>query len=726
MSDETQPFDTGVTEITIGNDDRDRKAREAADTQAWMRKLNAARKFDKGAREQYAKDRLAVKNPPKAFKVSVPIAAVYIDILKAYLYARNPDLNVTPAEATLPPPMDDVLNLARKQTRDDKEALAQGQEAGLLAAQQLDGQPVDARALVAQAVRAKLEQIARERAEEMIRPFHERHQEAKQLAQTLEILIARFWQRADLKGAALSTLGAGLTVATGWFKATWQERQGEDPTVAKQIEDLQTQVGRVRASVEGLAEDEAAEPNAKAAELEQQIAGLKERLQVPVSRGLAIDFISSENIQVAPGVNLDKYLDAPWIAHYDYPTLADAKAMFPGVDLDKATSYYPEKAATGHDPLDATQPNAEDAERFRRYPESSDVEPHVCVIEVWNRQSGQVLTFAKGVPGYAKPPYTPPRTRQFYPFFQFAPLVIDGERHPQSLVERSCRLLDEYNRARSNFAEIRRRTLPKTIFDRTNLSSADASAISSGTSQEMVGVAPTVPGTPVGNLIQPVAYARVDMGLYDTAPIRAELEMIWGIQEALSSSIQTAKTATEAEIQQHGTQSRLDFMHNALDTLLSRFAVYTAELLLGALDREDVVQIAGDWALWPEGLSGDELDALVLVDIRAGSSGKPNTTQEQRAWAGMLPLLQQTIMEAGQLRRADPDEIANCLDELVIETFRLTQSHIDAERFLPKAPRVQPPQMPAPMPPPGAPNPSPQGAEPGQPGNPSQPTEVAA
>ena len=36
--------------------------------------------------------------------------------------------------------------------------------------------------------------------------------------------------------------------------------------------------------------------------------------------------------------------------------------------------------------------------------------------------------------------------------------------------------------------------------------------------------------------------------------------------------------------------------------------------------------------MWPEYQGPNDLNSMVVVDIRAGSSGKPNTTAERQAW----------------------------------------------------------------------------------------------
>jgi len=128
-------------------------------------------------------------------------------------------------------------------------------------------------------------------------------------------------------------------------------------------------------------------------------------------------------------------------------------------------------------------------------------------------------------------------------------------------------------------------------------------------------------------------------------------------------------------------------------------AQYTAELCLGAMDEQDVKDIAGDWAFWPQNIGPADLDSLVKVSISAGSSGKPNTSAEQQGWVQMIPMLQDAIKEVGQLRNSSPDEVADAIEELVRETMKRMGERVDITTLLPQAADPQtapPPDKPAP------------------------------
>jgi hypothetical protein len=392
---------------------------------------------------------------------------------------------------------------------------------------------------------------------------------------------------------------------------------------------------------------------------------------------------------------MTSYLDAPWIAHRTFMPVAAAKAALPKIakKLTSAATYSQVKPSDPNSAPDVTfntTVSANAADSYRQGGDGASLAADggfVCVWEVWDKDSNTILTLVEGVNCYARDPYTPnPGTSRFYPFFQFVIGEVDGERHPESLINRSAPLLDEYDRVRSGYAEHRRRIKPKTIFDKTNMSPEDAATIEGGGTQEMVGIKPLRPGTPVADMLAPVAYAKIDPALYDTSVIRAELEMIWGIQEALSSSIRTAKTATEAEIQQTGTNARTGYMRDCLDAMMGDLAEYTAEVAIQKMDAQDVKDMAGPWAFWPEGMKIDDLGSLVSVDIRAGSSGKPDTTRQRQAWATVMPVIQNAIAQVGQLRGSSPQDIADSIESLIEETLARTGDRLDAARFLPPAP----------------------------------------
>lgn len=693
------------------------RAAEQADVKKWQKAIKEAREFDKNARKRYARDRRYARADRTHFEVDVPIAQSYIDVLRSFLYAQDPDVSVTPSGLTQPPPQKAIMAMVAAQLKQGGQVQAPAMPAAVASLLGTTGGQGASPALPGGPASPEqghdiTDQMLKAEAAKLLEPYQRLRENAEQFASTMELVIASLWKKARLKAQAKELVGSGLTIAVGWLKAVWLERKGEDPEIAAQLNDIQDNLARMDALRRELDSGEAPDDDAARAELLQQAEALDAKVEVVVARGFAIDFVAGEDIQVSTDCrDLSSYAEASWIAHRVFMPMDQAKQDYPHIasKLPSATAYFPVKPHDGDRATDSgamasdADPAEADAYREGSTGAASAMTggvQFVCLWEAWNRVGSNVITFIDGMDCYAKPPFEPtPATTRFYPFFQYQVGHVNGSRHARSLITRSERLLDEYNSVRSNYRKHRRRAIPKLVFDATNYDDTQIARIEGATTQEMVGLKPTNPGSNISTSIVPVQYNQIDMALYDTAPIRAELEMIWGIQEALSSSIHTAKTATEAEIQSRGTESRTGYMRDDLDEMLGDLAQYTGEVALQMLKQEDVQEIAGPWALWPEGMTIEDMGALVSVAIEAGSSGKPDTTAQRQAWSAILPQLQEAIIQVGQMRGSDPEEIADCIEALTVETINRTGDRIDADQFMPDPPRSPPPPAEPPKPP---------------------------
>ncbi|KRG63909.1 hypothetical protein ABB26_10030 [Stenotrophomonas humi] len=607
---------------------------EEGAVKAWLKRIEESREFDKAAREGYAKDRTYCQEQANAdvFDVRVPIAGTYVGILTTFLYARDPETSVELAEA----------------------------------------------------VSARIKE------------------DAKAFATTLEIVIGRLWKKGKLKAAADPLVRSGLSVGIGWMKAAWHRETGNNAALQQDIVGLQSSLAAIDQLQVSLAEGIVGDDSAQRAELEQQLQQAEDEAQRIIFNALCIDFVRAEDIQVAPEcASLQSYADSPWIAQRLFMPMDKAKATYPDAAefLGSAMSYFrvPGRTAEGAGFGGATPGDQADAFTKGAAGAVDASKACVCIWEIWNKQTGHVVTVAEGCSRYLRQPFQPEqRSTRYYPFFNWAVIWNDGARHPQSLVDRSRSLLDEYNRVRTNFKTHRRRAIPKTGFDRGTLTPEDAKRLEDASSGEMVGL--DLQGQRPEQTLFPISYNQIDPALYDTQVIRAELEMIWGVQEALSSSIQVAKTATEADIQQQGTESRIGYARDGLDEMLSELAAYTAELATSpnGLAYEDAAAMAGDEAMWFNVPEPEMLDMVVQVDIRAGSSGKPATALRQQQWSILLPQLQQAAIQIGQMRQSSPLDIANCLEQLAVETVkRAGDTGIDPYTFIPQPPApVDPMAMP--------------------------------
>lgn len=679
------------------------QAREAAEVKRWAERIERARKHDEEALKEYARCRRYARGD-SGFAVDDNIIGTFVDILVAFLYARDPDVDVRPAKALEPADPEalrDAAALAADQDPRVQAAAKQAASASLLATFAV-GQPPAATAVQAvdQAVEDAREQVIAERVAQMQAAFRRRQREHKAFGETLELVVSRLWRDARLKARARPWVQSALTIGVGWLKASWQERTGQDPTTLQKISDLRDNIARAAKLREDMDAQAGAELDATVAAYEQQLKALEGQVERVLARGFAADMVPAEDITVAPGVEIPRYLDAQWISHRMPMLVDDIVAEF-GLDKDKAGKIrrYTQRKPTvrqNESALVAQDVEAKDADAFVEGQEPGD---WGMVHEIWDRDANCVRVMVEGLDCWVRT-FSPLATTRFYPFFACIFGAVDGQRHPQSLVTRSAKLVDEYNRIATAERDHRSRIIPKVFYLKGQVNHDTLVNIEKAETGEYVGVELTQPNVPLGSVFWVPNYPGIDQALYDRSQIVAALERLWGVQEALAGSITTDKTATEAQIQQSGMQARTNAYRDVIEDALNELAQYTAEVAVQAMDDEDVRAMVGPDAMWPELRGPEGLSRMVRIEIRAGSSGKPNTTAEREAWATMLPLLQASIQRIGALRNSTPDDLAAAEERLLRMTVERSGDRIDLETLLPKAgPAPMPGAMPIEPPP---------------------------
>lgn len=594
----------------------------------WQQRFAQALSHDSDARERYADDRKYARGETE-WLVDTNLIGAIIEILMAFIYAKDPDVSVRPSPAV-------------------------GQS---------------------------------------------RLQQYSMVAKTMEVVLSRMLKQAGLKRQAKRWVRSAMTIGIGWMTAGLQTRMERDPIAEKQINDLRANLARIE-QIEGtLARGDAADEDVEKANLRNQIVALEANLERMVADGAVIDFRSGEDVVVSPECGeLENYLASPWIAYVNYKPKDEARALTDWPDDDesaedfKSANVYTQRQRHGEDGGGGPAPTSQYVLATN---DSSTQSPDgfVRVIEAWSLTDGLVYTWIDGVKRWARKPYAPITGARFYNCFQLAFHYVDSERHPQSDVKLLKKLQDEFGRTRSNFAEHRRRAIPATLFDETQIDSATMRKIKDNEQQEYIGVS-TTNGTPMGNAFFPKPYAQVDPALYTTDPIRVDMEKVSGAQDAQQGSVAVEKTLGEAEIQQSGFMARTGARRDQMEDVLSELVEYLAQVSLQVLDSNDAQRYAGRDAVWAK-LSVDEALSMFDIEVKAGSTGKPRNSMDKQTWGTIMPLMQQMIDRVGQARIKGEEWAAKPWIALLRETALRLDDRIDVDAMLP----VPPP--PPPMPPMG-------------------------
>jgi hypothetical protein len=689
---------------------------QTGDVGKWMNRIKSAVKFDESARKQYAIDRRYARGD-SGESVTANLVGTYVDITASFLAAKQPDVDVYPARSVEPPSLDALRDMSEDIVR-QKPEIQQAATATLQAATAMEDP--NAVAIAQQTVDAMVEKEIRAEYDALRKKFSSRQRDAKVFTETMELVISSLWSKANIKRRINQTTRSALTISVGWIKASWQETTGMDsPMTTQRLNGLKDNIARIKAKQVKLSEEnyeysaQDSDEAAEIADLERQIAAVQAEAESQKSQGFVADCTKAEDIVVAKGVPLVDYLTAPWIAHKIPLPIDDAKAMCPNIaDWSKATRFYPRTPIgiqNSNEGLMQSTVGIDDAETFTKSngvnAEAPDADCWVMAWEIWDKGSNHVLTAIEGITSqWAKEPAIPAPTTRFYPFFLTPIGIIDNERHPQSLVTRTIKLIDEYNRIGSAEAEHRRRIRPKMIFNAGALAAGQMEKLMSAGTVEYVGVELTSPEADIRTIFAPMAYPQMDASLYNRQPIITELERVWAVQEALGGSVSVAKTATEADIQQQGFSSRTSDKREAIEDMMTELAQYTGELALTHLNADEVRVIAGEDSLWPKITKPEDIEMMCRISIRAGSTGKPNTQLERQSWGILLPQLTNAVMQIGQLRQADQSDLADKLEDLVRLTAERNGERLDIDSLMPQASTTPQPMMPAdPTAPPAAP-----------------------
>jgi hypothetical protein len=166
-------------------------------------------------------------------------------------------------------------------------------------------------------------------------------------------------------------------------------------------------------------------------------------------------------------------------------------------------------------------------------------------------------------------------------------------------------------------------------------------------------------------VLQNYAGAGIDPNLYEVNPVYEDILRTTGIQEANLGGTSDA-TATQSQIAEGSRQTSMGSNIDDLNDLLTSLARNGGQILMREMSLPSVQKIVGIGAVWPE-LSREEIANEVLLEIEAGSMGRPNQAQEVAAAQRLYPLLI-------QIPGINPEFLAKELIRRMDDRLDLTQA----------------------------------------------------
>jgi len=495
---------------------------------------------------------------------------------------------------------------------------------------------------------------------------------------------------AKLKKRAKANVRSTLITSFGVLKMTLQESLNGDPIQVRRIQDAQDNIAQIEALAKDLkSEYDPQQLAVKRDELRAQLKGLMSSNEIKMYKGFALDRVKSENFLILdPSVNeFDEYEESKALGDKIFMTVREYSARF---------GHYPEKATKYNTPWSdektkegAPQPAAQPLENM-----SSD-DQYVCVIEIWDRESGTIRTVAKGMERWTRDAMTPKyASERWYPYFVLGFNLLEGRWRPISEPELLMGLQDEYTKTRDNFADARKDAVPRRVFRKGgNLSDNDIDALVNSMNRDWIGVEGN-PAVPINQDVMQLDAPKIDPNAYDVTLIRNDIDMMAGISDASRANLIKPKTATEAELMAQSMGSRSEERRDVNEDLMSDMFTSALETGLRCFTLEEVKQMCGQNAIWPDGEeSVEEIFSMVDVKIRAGSSGKPNSLKDKEQWLQLLPIIKETIEGVTEARATGNIDMANTAIELLRETVRRFEERIDVDMLIPPVDEDSPGQQ---------------------------------
>lgn len=516
----------------------------------------------------------------------------------------------------------------------DPNSIMQAQQ-NLMMGQQMMAQAQQMGALPpgAEQMMAQLQQ-----AQQLVADYQQGMQRRGQLdamAKTLEIVWAHQVgeQQPPFKASMKHLVRRALTTGVAYQKLGFHRFEEYRPEDVARVTDLTEQVAALEAALAAEQDPDADQDDTRAelAELQNLLAKVTGEQEAFIREGLDFDYPRSTSVIPDPDCKqLQGFVGARWVAQEFMLTPEQVRQVY-GVKVDDSYTPFDEKGdEVSRDLLD-------DADADTPVPQTRAV-----VWEIWDKHQGQTFTVCQGHPEFLVEPKTPDvHIEQFWPFFVlvFNGLEDEEELFPPSDVRLIRHMQQEMNLMRQRLREHRDASRPGHVAPKGRLEQEDKAKIEHREAHQVIEIAGMAEQDDIRRLLQPVPVNPIDPNQYEVASLQDDIYKVVGTQEAVMGG-QSGVTATETSIAESSRLSAIGSAVDELDDHLTHVAKAASHLMLVEMSAERVREIAGPGAVWPQ-LTAGEVARDLWLEVRAGSSGRPNKSNELQNMERMLPYLMQ-------------------------------------------------------------------------------------
>ena len=457
-------------------------------------------------------------------------------------------------------------------------------------------------------------------------------EQAVRIGKTMEILWTYFTseQENGFRKQIKALVRRAKVCKVGYIKLGFQRVLKPRPEIAAQIQDATSQLSATEQLLREMqsSDDGFDESSAKAEELRLLLNQLQGQEYLVIREGPVFDFPRASKIIIDDACfHLKTFGGANWIAH-EFSLTCDKIEEIYGVEVDGYAA--------------AARPEAESDFNASSEVRGRKKAPQYLVWEIQDKKNGQMLTVCEGYPDFLKEPGEPDvKIDRFWTIFPlvFNEIESDEEIYPLSDIELLRDTQDEYNRSRQGLREHRLANRPKYAVAVGMLTEEDKKKLESFAAHAVIEMQSLSPEQNVKDMIQRFEMIGIDPNQYDVGQLFADMARLTGSQEESFGAV-SKSTATSASIVAQGQQTAHADNIDDLDEVLSDLAKATGQLMLLEMSKEVVTEIVGPGAVWPDApMTRQQISQDLILDIKAGSSGRPNAAAKLASLERVLPFL---------------------------------------------------------------------------------------
>lgn len=485
------------------------------------------------------------------------------------------------------------------------------------------------------------------------------------LARTLELLYAYEVdnQAHPFKQMLKLTVRRAVTNGVGYVKLGYERVMQERPDLESGVADANERLSTLQRLASDQTDDITDDDDKEAEQMKLLLGDLVQEQGAIVREGLTFDYpLSTRIIPDIKCIELKNWVAADWVAE-EFILSADEIEEIYGVDVRGHCTEYSINDVGGPDPISLSRDWSNSGNWDDREDKSA------VVWEIYSRKDGLVYTICDGYKEFLREPASPDiLNERFYPWYALVFNGIEDERelYPPSDVRLMRDMQLEYNRCREGLKEQRIAARPFTAVVSGSLDEEDLDKLSEREANAIVELNALQPNQDIKQLLQAYAGPGVDPNLYEVNPVYEDILRTTGIQEANLGGTSNA-TATQAQIAEGSRQTSMGSNIDDLNDLLSQLARNGGQILLREMSQDRVKKVVGQGAVWPANAEAQDIANEILLEIEAGSMGRPNQQQDIANAQRLYPLLI-------QLPGIDPEFLAKDVLRRLDDRLDLTQA----------------------------------------------------